>query len=258
MPNNRDNRNKLIASLVTVLLTALVVILLFVVNITYSASAQRATQQWPPVDSAEILFGGEYVIAGDFDAVGNDEPTPAQEVEQEASSAEQPTVVEDVTPAPEPVAVQQKPSPVKAKPSVADEARNNAAAQEAERQRNQTRQDIASRTNKFNGSGSGKQGNPDGNSDRGVISGTPGASLGNRAYLGGGDCSSRVTGKIIVSIQVNREGKVTSAKITGGTPPASSNSAQRDAVLKKARMARFSPSQEAPVSQSGTLTYIFK
>lgn len=257
MPNNRDKRNKLIAILLTALLTALTVVMLIVVNITYNGNAQKASQKWPPVDSAELLFGGEYVIAGDPEAIGNEEPAPAKEVEQEAASTEQSVEVKDITPAPEPVAVQQKPSPAKVKPSVNEEARAAAAA-EAEQQRNQTRQDIASRTNKFNGSGSGKQGNPDGNSDHGSMTGTPGASLGNRKYLGGGECTSRVTGKIVVSIQVNREGKVTSAKIVSGTPPASSNASQRDLVLKKARQARFSPSQDAPVSQIGTLTYIFK
>lgn len=257
MPNNRDTRNKLIAIALTALLTALIVVMLLIVNITYNGSAEKAEQKWPPVDSAELLFGGEYVLAGDPEATGFDEPAPAQEVQQEAAAPQQPQKVTDLTPASEPVAVQQKPSPAKAKPTATEEA-SNAAAAEAEQQRNQTRQDIASRTNKFNGSGSGKQGNPDGNSDHGVLSGTPGASLGNRRYLGGGECTSRVTGKIVVSIQVNREGKVTSAKIVNGTPPASSNAAQRDLVLKKARQARFSPSQEAPVSQAGTLTYIFK
>lgn len=242
----------------TALLSVLIVVILLVVDITYNGSADKAAQVWPPVDSAELLFGGEYVIAGDLDAVGNNEPAPAQEVQQEAATPEQPQQVKDVAPAPEPVVVQQKPSVAKAKPTVAEEASNAAAAEAEQQQRNQTRQDIASRTNKFNGTGTGKQGSPDGNSDHGVLSGTPGASLGNRRYLGGGDCTSRVTGKIVVSIQVNREGKVTSAKIINGTPPASSNATQRDLVLKKARQARFSPSQEAPVSQAGTLTYIFK
>lgn len=258
MPNNRDKRNELTAAILTALLSALTIAVLLLVNITYNGSGQTSNRTWPPVDSAELLFGGEYVLAGNLDVVGNDEPTPIEEVEMEASALPSQVEVDNPTPTPEPLAVQQQPSPAKASPTVASEAKTAKEDKETEQERNQTRRDIASRTNKFGGSGTGRQGNPDGNSDRGVLTGSPGASLGNRTYLGGGECSSRVTGKITVSIQVNREGKVTSATIIGGTPPASSNAAQRATVLKKAHQARFSPSQDAPVSQKGTLTYIFK
>lgn len=257
MPNNRDNRHKLIALASTAIISALTVVLLFVVTITYNHAAQMAAQKWPPVDSAELLFGGEYVIAGDPEALGQDEPAPAASVEPQPAASQEVSTANEQENTPEPLVTQEKPSVAKAKPTQATEA-HTAQAAEAEQQRDQTKRDIASRTNKFNGNGTGRQGSPDGNSDQGAISGTPGASLGNRRYLGGGDCSSKVTGKIVVSIQVNREGKVTSANITGGTPPASSNAAQRALVLKKAHQARFSPSSEAPVSQKGTLTYIFK
>ena len=75
--SGRSRRNQLIALLATVLFHAAVVVVLLTLCLRYSG-AESNERVWPPVDSSEVLFGGEYVMVGDRQeiAANTNEPAP--------------------------------------------------------------------------------------------------------------------------------------------------------------------------------------
>ena len=82
--SGRSRRNHLIALLATVLFHAAVVVVLLTLYLRYPGS-ERNERTWPPVDSSEVLFGGEYVMVGDRQEIAqsSDEPAPAEAEAQE-------------------------------------------------------------------------------------------------------------------------------------------------------------------------------
>lgn len=112
----------------------------------------------------------------------------------------------------------------------------------------------------------GNQGDAEGsvdsqNREGGTTSGGDGISfsLGNRGAqsLPEPEYPSQKSGRIVVEVTVDRNGYVTKARggIRGST---STDSNLIEAAEKAARRARFNVSKEAPASQIGTITYIFK
>ena len=65
------------------------------------------------------------------------------------------------------------------------------------------------------------------------------------------------SGTVVVRIQVNREGTVTSA-IAGETGTTVTDRTLWKAAEEAARKAKFNVSRNAPESQQGTITYVFK
>ncbi len=65
--------------LATLLFHVIVVVILASLYLRYSPSEQ-AERKWPPVDSSEVLFGGEFVMTGDSPelAESSQEPAPAE------------------------------------------------------------------------------------------------------------------------------------------------------------------------------------
>ena len=63
------------------------------------------------------------------------------------------------------------------------------------------------------------------------------------------------SGQVVVNITVNRNGKVTSAKIQSSS---SNDDCFTDRALEAARLSRFNLDASAPASQSGTITYQFQ
>ena len=83
--NNKDNRNKLLSAILTLLLGAGIVALLLFTSLHY---------HYPPLDGEKemkllqdsIVFGGEFVEMGDFEELLNDEPSALADASQEQES----------------------------------------------------------------------------------------------------------------------------------------------------------------------------
>ncbi|MBD5266614.1 MAG: hypothetical protein HDS41_00270 [Bacteroides sp.] len=227
---------------------------------------------WPPVDSSEIVFGGEFVRLGDMPLPSSqDDSSPAPEMAPEetavdgvdladAGSAElaaQPLVSSE---AESPMKVEKKPEPEKAGPTaeeIAEQQRIKQQKEEAEKQariKNKMKSGFSS-SNK----GEGTPGSPNGNSSTGALSGAPGHTLKGRTAQSWGRPKSTVSGTVQVKVRVNRQGYVVGTpEVVGGTPPAASNSAVRQSCVEASRNSRFSVSLDAPAEQVGIITWKFE
>ncbi|MBD5317522.1 MAG: TonB family protein [Bacteroides sp.] len=261
MNNRRDHRH-FTASAVTVAVHAALLLILLSLFLRYDRTSEEA-REWPPVDSAEILFGGEYVMAGDIPEEGhNDAPAPP-EVQPEPSTAASATPAEPAPdPTPEPVITSKQPSPAKAQPDA--EARRKAAQEKAEADRRKAEQErrdqqaAAINSRVSFGNATGKSGQTDGNSATGAVSGVSASGLGNRTAITLPQPPKGPMGKIVITIKVDRQGNVTSASYLSGSGAAAASADARSQCLAAARKARFSPLADAPATQTGTLTYVYK
>ena len=236
---DRDRR-RMTALAVTVLAHAAIVGILLCLFLKYDST--QAPPEWPPVDSSEILFGGEMVAIGEFDQPDINTAAPT-----EATSAEPVATAQEAVTTP-PVMHTSKPSPAKG----ADQ--NAQTAEEAARQA--TAQSIS---NRVFGSGSGKTGSPDGNTATGgSTSGVAASGMGNRKAISLPKPSQGPLGQIVVKIKVNHEGYVKEAQYFNGSGAAAASTATRNSCVEAARKARFSPSDAGTSLQTGTLTYTFK
>ena len=264
----RSRRNQLIALLATVLFHAVIVVVLLTLCLRYPG-AERNERTWPPVDSSEVLFGGEYVMIGDRPEIAQNtgEPAPAEAEAQEAPSPEAESLVNSGEPAqPAPVISSQRPSPAKveAKPAPEKSGPTKAEIEAAEtaKREQEARQAIANKVQfgqkSTGGSGSGKAGSPNGNASVGAVSGSPGFNLKGRSLADWHTPSAGPLGTITIRVTVNRQGKVTSASYASGTGAAAASQATRQSCINAARMSQFSVDNDAPASQTGTISYNFK
>ncbi len=243
----------------TVIIHAVVVVLLLTIFLRYNG-AEVADREWPPVDSSEILFGGEYVMTGDIAELTQSDDSPAA---SETADGGAESVEPQPEPAPEPFITAKETSQAKASPSEKPDAKADARRREEEQRKaleEKRRQEEAAKINsrvQF-GSGTGKTGQPDGNSTNGAVSGVAASGLGNRQALHLPSPPRGPMGKIVVSIKVDRQGNVTSATFLSGSGAAGASQQARSQCIAVARQARFSAAPDAPVSQTGTLTYVYK
>ncbi len=242
------NKARWLASGLTLLLCVIAVVLMTVLTLK---RAERGACEWPPVDSSELLFEGEYVMRGDI-------PEPDFDQEQSAVS-ESPDV------AATPLSVSEQPSPMKEK--VKPEPEKNGPAKEElerlekEKRENEARQQISNRV-KFGGTGSGtgksgKSGSPDGNASHGALSGAPGTSLKGRTLESWARPAARATGTIVISVRVNRQGRVIRSSYRGGTGAVAADKGARTSCEQAALKSQFSVSLDGPAEQIGTITYRF-
>lgn len=109
----------------------------------------------------------------------------------------------------------------------------------------------------------GDQGNPNGGNDIANYEGQGGAGDGASFDLGGRNAKSlhrpssdfNEEGKIVVDIWVDRDGRVTDAKIGKGTDITNAN--MRNIALNAAKSSVFAPDNNAAEKQKGTITYRF-
>ena len=262
-----DRRHQLIALFFTVLFHAAVVVTLLLLYMRPVASDHE--RKWPPVDSSEVLFGGEYVMIGDRPEIADNtgEPAPAQTEAETPPEPEVESLVnsgEEAQPAPvvsserpSPAKVEKKPVPEKTGPTKAEIE----AAEKAKREQ-ETRQAIAGKV-KFGQSGTGNNGagsagSPNGNATVGAVSGSPGFNLKGRTLADWHRPASAPLGTITIRVSVNRQGKVTSASYLSGTGAAAASQSARQSCIAAARQSQFSVDEDAPASQTGTITYNFK
>lgn len=260
-----NKRHRLIALFATIAFHVAVVVILLTLYLRYPGEADEM-RTWPPVDSSEVLFGGEYVMIGDRPEIAESTgaPAPAEAEAQETPAPEAEALEDAGEPAPvisseqpSPAKVEKKPAPEKTGPTKAELE----AAAKAKREQ-ETRKAIAGKV-KFGqkgtgGSGAGNAGSPDGNSTVGAVSGSPGFNLKGRTLAEWHRPASAPLGTITVRVTVNRQGKVTSASYLSGTGAAAASTSARQSCVSAAKMSQFSVDNDAPASQTGTITYNFK
>lgn len=240
MENNR--RHRAIAAAATLLFHALLIAALVAGVLRYSSEQDRP--EWPPADSSEILFGGEFVMIGDQ---GASEAEAAAETET-AEAVEEPANDIKV------LKVPKAPKDLKVPKDLKDPKAEKAEAEKAEKA--EKAEAIKDRVS-F-GKGKGKAGQPDGNSADGAVSGIAASGLGNRKAVSLPSPAKGPMGKIVVKITVDRNGNVTSAAYLSGIAPANASASARRSCVEAARRSRFSADPDAPASQTGTITYTYK
>ncbi|MCM1519398.1 MAG: hypothetical protein NC098_01265 [Lachnoclostridium sp.] len=269
MMEKHDRKSKLWGVVITVLFHAAVIALLLTLYLTYPPS-DRTPKEWPPVDSAEVLFGGEFVKIGDSpdlaeadtdapaEAADEPQPEPLQEAaatENSGHPAEPAPVVSSKKPSE--AKATEKPKPEKTGPTKAErEAAEKARREEEQRKAIQDRMKNTDFGSK--GTGKGSTGQADGNSSTGAASGTPGFNLNGRSLAKYELPPSGPLGSITIRVSVNRQGKVTSAEFQSGTGSAATNTAARNHCIAAARRSQFSVNESAPAQQVGTITYNFR
>lgn len=243
MENNR--RHRAIAAAATLLFHALLIAALVAGVLRYSSEQDQP--EWPPADSSEILFGGEFVMVGDQ---GASEAEAAPETET-AEAVEEPANDIKVLKVPKDLKDLKVP---KAEKTEKTEKAEKAEAEKAEKA--EKAEAIKDRVS-F-GKGKGKAGQPDGNSADGAVSGIAASGLGNRKAVSLPSPAKGPMGKIVVKITVDRNGNVTSAAYLSGVAPANASASARRSCVEAARRSRFSADPDAPASQTGTITYTYK
>lgn len=236
--------------LATLLFHVIVVVILASLYLRYSPSEQ-AERKWPPVDSSEVLFGGEFVMTGDS-------PEPCRVISGAGSgrgprayspAPQAPSVENTGTPAPTPapVVTSERPSPAKVIKETPKEPTGptKAEIEAAERAKREaeTRQQIANKV-QFGKSGTGstgqgKAGSTNGNSSTGALSGTPGFNLKGRTMDSWSKPQPGPLGTITVKVSVNRQGQVTEASYQSGTGAAAANASTRQNCVNAARAFAF-------------------
>lgn len=258
----QERKAKTIALGITLLLCALVIALMLVLTLK---RAEHGDRTWPPVDSSELLFEGEYVKLGDIpepehndnNASTTAEATDISGIDRTDGGTPEKAATPLLTSEQEsPAKVTKKPQPEKAGPT-----KEELEKQQKEKRQEEQSREIANRV-KFGGSGSGsgnsgKSGSPNGNADHGALSGAPGTSLKGRTLESWARPTGRATGTIVVSVRVNRQGHVIAASYSRGTGAVAANTAARQSCVQAAKNSRFSVSTEAPAEQTGTITYKF-
>ena len=153
----------------------------------------------------------------------------------------------------------------------AEEARLKAEEQKRQEEIRRQQEEAAKRqainnqmaglfNNKGNGDNQGLQGSPDGNSQTGAVSGSPGYGefdLGGRGLVGSlprPSFNANLSGKVVVYITVDASGIVKSANIGRGTTI--SDQSLRNAAREAALKARFKSISGTSITP-GTITYYF-
>ncbi len=260
-----EQRTRLIAALATLLVVIAIGVAVFLTRLSYLPMSQ---QTWPPVDSSELLFEGEYVMTGDIATPEAEATEPAQDaaIEEPATDGLDMTNEGEPAPAPKPPVTSEQPSPMKVTPPKQEpktgpskaEREALAAKEKAEKE---TQQKIAGRmkfgSNSSTGKGDGKSGSSDGNSSTGALSGMPGYSLTGRTLAHWVlPAKTAPNGVVTVRVVVNQQGAVIEASVKSSTG-AAANEAVRNACIVAAKKSKFSVKLDAPARQTGTITYKF-
>lgn len=268
---NDKRKNETLALLLTLLLSGVTVLIL--VNTFLHYEPMTTTTD---LKQDSIMFGGEYVMLGDTpDPVDGEDLSSEASMEQE--QAEQPDVEGDdlkdnaaPTKQPTQMVTDVKESPMKVKEKVKEDPTKKsgpAVDKKTPENKEQVKQATAnSATNSrvknafgnTGGTGTGKQGSPDGNSGQGPTMGRPG--LGGLVgytldYWAKPNPNSRWSGTVQVKVRVSPRGKVTEAHAVGGTGEAYTHAEIRRACEEAAKKSAFSVPQNTTTEGVGTVTY---
>ena len=264
-----SNKSRIIAIAGTIVFHVLLLVITFCFVIEHTP---KTDAEWPPRDSSEILFGGEYVMLGDVmqpQLESTQQEQAASANENEALTADdfenagsQGTPSQVVTSSQEsPMKVEQKPETQKPGPTAEELAAAEKARIEKEKQQqiqNQMKNAFAGNSKSSNSNGKGRPGQADGNSETGATSGAPGTNVGGRTLAHWVKASSTKAGSIVVAVSVNPQGKVVSAKTISGSGPAYADAATRTRCEQASLQCSFSVSKTETQEQRGTITWRFK
>lgn len=250
----------------TIVFHAVIVIALVLACLNYS---------FPPKDDEiahmrndEILFGGEYVMLGDFVT-----PTPNKDEGQRQVEVETPnptTQGDDMEnagdqgeTAPSLVTGNDE-SPMKTE-VVAEKPGPTKEELEAEAERVRREKETAEKINKRvsfgnnNKTGVGTTGSPTGTSTSVASSGAPGVSgLEGYTLSSWGRPSSPVQGVVRIKVRVNSRGKVVSADYASGSGSAASNMAVRRSCEEASMKSQFSVPNNTSTEGVGIITWRFE
>lgn len=280
-----NRRNTLISYAVTIAVHALILLLLWFMVIM------------PPDPPLSEMGGSGMAVSLGEENMGGPDLVPVEEVIPEPPQPEQPTeeqqtLTQEAEDAPEIEKKEEKKEPV-VKPEVKKEPikKPEKKTEPVEKPRTVDERAIFkkhSNTAASSGHGDGEipgnegrpdgdpNGSPDGNGQPGNGGDGSGFGTGNGTGNGAGDGvgtfdlkgrslsrrpdindNSRETGKVVVSIVVDRTGKVVKA-----TPGQKGTTTLSPVLLEKAKQgameARFSPKPDGPEEQYGTITFIFR
>lgn len=266
------NKTRIIAAIGTIAAHVLILVLSVCFVITHTPR-QSQHEEWPPKDSSEILFGGEYVMLGDVIQESADETrqetatqpedvaeTDATEADDLSDAGTQGSPTKVVTSSQESdMKVEQKPveKPGPSKDEL--EAQEKARAEKEKSAQITSQMQNAFAKNGKTSNGGGKQGSKDGNTDNGgAVNGSPGHDLAGRTVPYWGRPSSKKSGIIRISVKVNPQGRVTSAVYKSGEGAAASDETIRQSCINAAKQSRFSVSTKETKEQSGTITWRFR
>ncbi|MDE6280135.1 MAG: hypothetical protein K2M05_09210 [Paramuribaculum sp.] len=255
-------KDRIIALIGTTVFHIIVVLLLIFLYLAYRPEDKPV---WPPEDTSELLLEGEYVKLGDVA-----QPQPANSPAK-ASAPQQAKEADDLTDAGEvaetppaivtsktesPMKVADKPKPEKTGPTK-EELEAKAKAKKQEETAGKINQRVNFGNTSSTNSNSGNPGAPNGNSNKGALGGTPGFNLSGRSLEHYTLPRGKNVGTIVITIRVNREGKVTSASYRSGKGAIAGDSNARNSCIAAAKESRFSVKADAPAEQIGTITYTF-
>lgn len=268
---SESQRDQLIALAGTALVVILIVLALVLVHYRVDISAPD-DRKWPPVDSSEIVFGGEFVKLGDMpfpleetdnSPMPDDSPSdPAVDGTDLADGAdavaEAPALVTSANEST--MKVTEKPRPEKTGPTKEELAERERVRRQKEEAEKQAKIKDRMKSGFSNSKkGTGEAGSPNGNSDSGALSGLAGHDLRGRTAEAWGRPTSTLSGTVRIKVRVNRKGQVTGTpEYIGGTGPAAANAGVRRSCIAASRQSRFSVDMEAPAEQTGVITWRFE
>lgn len=250
-----DNRNRLIAAVVTAVSAVVVILLLLILKIHY-----EDLEEFPPLPESEILFGGEYVILGNYAEAVNESPSAAQRSKESSEESFDMTDSGNSDASSEVVSTDEE-SDMKVTPREEKSGPTKEELEEIEKEKR--RKEVQSRINKrvsFNNTGKsqGSAGTPNGKRDGSEITGSASFSLRGRNAEYFDKASSGVDGKVIIEVRVNPQGKVVSASYIGGSGSAAGSQSVRRSCEQASLKSRFNVARDITTDQIGTITWTFE
>lgn len=270
-----ERQARIIASIGTALIAALVVLLLCFCYLSMPAKEEMEKQKGEIVivdeEFIEVMETQAFATADGRETaasyleetvVEQSQPTPASgtDVEDKGEAAEAPAPISAKEPSP--VKVKKDEQPVKTGPAEDKEKL------EQEKTKRQAQNEVANALKKAQGKHNSSTSAEDrGNSGDSSVDksqqGTTGRGTGN---VGGGwvipkyaAVPSNVTGSVKMVVKIDNTGKVISVSFNGGEPPAATNSAVRSAIEREVRSKKFSrASYDDAQPATAYITYTFK
>lgn len=256
-----DNRPKIAAIATTLIFLALVVGLLLSLRLTYS-SAEMQSREWPPVDSAELLFANEFVAAGDIAPMDDEEPAPVAE-SAPSTDAHDMTDAGAAAPHQADIVATDRPAEMTVKKKTEEQPKGPTKEQIEREQKakaqKETAEAISSRVN-FGGASAGGQGKtaPQSAGQGSATDGVASAEVGGRSLEHWSKPSARATGTIRVRVAVDRQGRVVRADYYSGSGAVATQQSARESCERAALKSQFSVALDGPVTQIGYITYRFR
>lgn len=263
---SETDKDKIKGIVATIIFHAVIIVVLLVACLYYS---------YPPKDSElqkmkedEILFGGEYVVMGDFsvpleNSTSGEQYVPEQSEQptQEGDDADNAGEPGETVP---PLVSQKSESPMKVE-EVAEKPGPTKEELAAEAERVKREKETAEKINKrvsfgkTTGSGSGTSGSPSGSSTARTSSGAPGVSgLEGYTLANWGKPNSPSNGVVRIQVRVNSRGKVISANYVGGSGAAASNMSVRRSCERASMESQFSVPKNTTTEGVGIITWRFE